>query len=228
MSARREVSGGDSATYLVTSQPVRMQNGMLTRKIDRQPTAAISPPPSTGPSATPIEPMPPQTPSARARGPASWNWCTISASEQGSSADAPSPCTVRAAISTPRPGAAAQAADPAAKAASPAMNTRFAPSRSAAEPAVSMTAARASVYASMTHCSPATEPPMSRWIEGSATLTIVTSSWMTKNPRHTATRASFAARSGPAVPAAPARRCVRAVVAGTDITPSLPGLVPVE
>ena len=37
----------------------------------------------------------------------------------------------------------------------------------------------------MTHCNPASEPPISRWMAGSATFTIVTSSWMTKKPRHT-------------------------------------------
>src|SRR5215469_8497399 len=80
----------------------------------------------------------------------------------------------------------------------------------------------------MIHWSPATVPPTSRWIVGSATLTIVTSSWITKNPRQTATRASFAARSGPVVPAAPVRPRVRAVVAGTGITPSGLAWVPVE
>jgi len=40
----------------------------------------------------------------------------------------------------------------------------------------------------MTHCRPLTEPPTSRWMAGNATLTIVTSSWITKNPRHTETR----------------------------------------
>ena len=37
----------------------------------------------------------------------------------------------------------------------------------------------------MTHCNPASEPPISRWMAGSATFTIVTSSWMTKKPRYT-------------------------------------------
>ena len=41
----------------------------------------------------------------------------------------------------------------------------------------------------MTHCNPASEPPISRWMAGSATLTIVTSSWMTKKPRHTESNA---------------------------------------
>ena len=46
----------------------------------------------------------------------------------------------------------------------------------------------------MIHCSPASEPPISRWMTGSATLTIVTSSWTTKKPRHTEISAAAAAR----------------------------------
>ena len=145
MSVCRAGSVGDSGTYLSSSPAVSAQTGMLTRKIDRQPARAISPPPSTGPSATPAEPMAPQTPSARARAPGSGKRCTISAREQGSSADAPRPCTARAAIRTGRSGAAAHAADPAANPASPIRNTRRAPPRSAIDPAVSMTEARARV-----------------------------------------------------------------------------------
>jgi hypothetical protein len=118
-STRRAGSGGDSGTYLTRSQPVSTQTGTLTRKIVRQPASAISTPPSTGPSATPSEPMAPQTPSARARAPRSGNRWTISAREQGRSAEAPRPCTARAAISTPSPGASAQAAEPAANPARP-------------------------------------------------------------------------------------------------------------
>ena len=119
--------------------------GTLIRKIERQPAAATSTPPSTGPSATPAEPMPPHTPSARARARGSGNWCTSRASEHGSSAEAPRPWSARAAISTPSDGAAAQAADPTANVASPMVNTLRAPTRSAAEPAVSMIEASARV-----------------------------------------------------------------------------------
>ena len=67
-----------------------------------------------------------------------------------------------------------------------------APTRSAVDPAVSMIAARASVYASTTHCSPASEPPISLWMAGNATFTIVTSSWITKKPRQTEMSAAAA------------------------------------
>jgi hypothetical protein len=152
---------------------VSAQMGTLTRKIERQPAAATSAPPATGPSATPSEPIAPHAPSARARCAGSGNWRTIRASEHGSSADAPRPWTARAAISTLSCGAAAQAAEPTANTARPTVNTRRAPTRSAVEPAVSMIEARASVYASTTHCSPASEPPISRWMADSATFTIV-------------------------------------------------------
>jgi hypothetical protein len=70
------------------------------------------------------------------------------------------------------------------------VKTLRAPTRSAVAPAVSMIEASASVYASTTHCSPASEPPSSRWMAGSATFTIVTSSWMTKKPRQTESNAA--------------------------------------
>src|SRR5215813_10284548 len=55
---------------------------------------------------------------------------------------------------------------------------------------------------------------------GRATLTIVTSSWMTKKPRQIAARATSPVRCGP-VPAGPASVRARraAVLAGTVITP---------
>ena len=62
----------------------------------------------------------------------------------------------------------------------------------------------------MTHCSPASDPPISCWIDGRATFTMVTSSWITKKPRHTERRAPAPARlpGGAAVPApGPAGAC---------------------
>jgi hypothetical protein len=122
---------------------VTRQIGTLTRKIERQPARVMRAPPATGPSATPSDPIPPHTPSARARARGSGNWCTSSASEQGSMADAPRPWTARAATRTPSAGAAAQAAEPTANAASPKVKILRAPIRSAVEPAVSMIEARA-------------------------------------------------------------------------------------
>ena len=144
-SVRPEGFVGDSGTYRRSIVTVSRHIGTFTRKMDRQPARSTRAPPSTGPSATPSEPIAPHTPSARARARGSGNWCTSSASEQGSSADAPRPWTARAAIRTPSAGAAAQAAEPAANALSPSTNTFLAPMRSAVDPAVSMIEARARV-----------------------------------------------------------------------------------
>ena len=59
--------------------------------------------------------------------------------------------------------------------ASPAWNVLRRPSRSAVEPDRTRRLASTSVYASTTHCSPDTEACSSRWIDGSATFTIVLS-----------------------------------------------------
>src|SRR5215472_8504462 len=71
----------------------------------------------------------------------------------------------------------------------------------------------------MIHWSPATVPPISRWIVGRATLTIVTSSWMTKKPRQMAARVTVRACGETPPAAARARSRRAAVVAGTAITP---------
>ena len=73
----------------------------------------------------------------------------------------------------------AQPTDASAKIAIPHWNARRAPKRSPSAPADSMQAANEIAYASTTHCRLATPAPRSRAIDGSATLTIVTSSWPT-------------------------------------------------
>ena len=58
---------------------------------------------------------------------------------------APAPCTARAAISQPMPGASAQAAEAAANRPSPAANSRRLPNRSPSAAAVSSSTAKLSV-----------------------------------------------------------------------------------
>lgn len=58
---------------------------------------------------------------------------------------APTPCTALAAIRIAAPGASAQVSDAAVKMAKPAMNIRFAPTRSPIAPAVRIKAANAIV-----------------------------------------------------------------------------------
>ena len=96
------------------------------RKIARQPTVSISQPPSTGPTAPAIAPAAAQKPTARLRAAPS-KAPPSTARLLGSIIAAPIPCTARAAISQARLGAAAQAAEPAAKATMPITSSRRLP-----------------------------------------------------------------------------------------------------
>src|SRR5665213_1677717 len=82
--------------------------------------------------------------------------------------------------------ASPQSSDDAVNSASPAMKTRFRPKRSEIEPQVRMRTARLSAYASITHCRSVNEAPRCRWMVGSATCTIVTSTSSMKVPAQTA------------------------------------------
>ncbi len=88
---------------------------------------------------------PPQTPSARARRVGSGYRSVIIASEAGSIAAAPRPCTARAMINGSGPGATAQPSEATPKTAIPARQTRRWPSTSPSAPAVSIAAASGSV-----------------------------------------------------------------------------------
>jgi len=84
---------------------------------------------------------------------------------------APTPCTARAAISEPMPGAIAAAADAPVKTVSPAMNSRLRPNRSpSAAPNISRQA-KVSVYALTVHSRSSSAPPRSCRIEGRAVVT---------------------------------------------------------
>ena len=107
---------------------------------------------------------------------------------------APTPCTARAAISTPIEPASPQTSDAAEKSATPIMNIRRRPSRSAARPPSSRRPPNVIVYAISTHCSVFSETCSDVLIDGSATLTIETSSTVMKNA--TQTSASACQRRG--------------------------------
>jgi hypothetical protein len=68
-------------------------------------------------------------------------------------------------------GAIAQSKEPTPKPATPATKMRRSPSRSVSEPASRISALSVSRYAFDVHCWPASPPPRSRPIAGSATLT---------------------------------------------------------
>ncbi|KVL14031.1 hypothetical protein WS95_23205 [Burkholderia sp. MSMB1826] len=169
------------------------ESGRFTRKMPRQPHAAISRPPTTGPAAIAIDPAAVHAATARARRRGSCRHASFSsASEFGSMAAAPTPCSARAATSIAGATAAPHASDASANSRRPAIYRRRAPKRSPSAPADSISTANASVYASTTHCRPATGRCRSAARCASAMLTIVTSSCVTTKPMLTVatTRAS--------------------------------------
>ena len=105
----------------------------LIRKIQRHDATCTSTPPPSGPItvATPVHAV--QVPIAAARSP-SPNVSMISASELGTSSAPATPCTPRAAISTPLVGAAAHTSEHAPNPIRPAWNTRRRPSTSPSDP----------------------------------------------------------------------------------------------
>ena len=108
--------------------------GTLTKKIHSQPAYFVRMPPKSTPAAAPLPPIAPQIPSALLRSEPSSNVVVMIESVAGEMIAAPSPCTARAAISTPIESARPQASDATAKSAMPIMNMRRRPSRSAARP----------------------------------------------------------------------------------------------
>ena len=107
------------------------------------------------------------------------------------------PWTARLATRDPSVGARPHAADDARKAARPMAYRRFAPTRSEIAPAEMSKAANISVYASITHCRPAVDPPSVRSIPGRATFTAVESRLNMKNPSSAASRTSTPLVTGP-------------------------------
>ena len=120
-------------------------SGTLTQKMLRQPNAAMSAPPTTGPAAIDTAPAAVHRLTARARKPSSWpqDWLS-STSEFGSMAAAPTPCNARAAMSWLASAANPHAADASPNSASPVTNSCRAPKRSPSTPAESISAANAS------------------------------------------------------------------------------------
>ena len=84
--------------------------GMLTKKIQRQPTYVVSAPPTSGPIATAIPTVAPQIPKAVPRS-RPWNSCEMIASETANIPAPPIPCAPRARISQSGDCAAPQSAE---------------------------------------------------------------------------------------------------------------------
>jgi hypothetical protein len=117
--------------------------GTLIRKIHRQLPASSSHPPTKGAIAadTPLNPA--HVPMACVRSPG-WRVASIMARLAGVISAPPIPCTARAAMSQPMPGAAAHATEARVNQLNPARNTRR-PQRSLSEPASRISEARVSV-----------------------------------------------------------------------------------
>jgi len=91
-------------------------------------------PPKSTPAAAPLPPIAPQMPSALLRSEPSSNVVVMIASVAGETIAAPTPCTARAAMSTPIEPAMPQTSEASENSAIPTMNIRRRPSRSAARP----------------------------------------------------------------------------------------------
>ena len=148
---------------------------MLTKKIHRQPAHSVRTPPTSGPIATAAPVVAPQIPNAVPRS-RPWNAFASSASDTANMTPPPTPCTARAAMSTPASFAIPQPNDATVNSTRPIVNTSRRPKRSASDPAASTVVASVSAYASTTHCNCAKLASRSRWMSGSATFTTVMSS----------------------------------------------------
>ena len=217
MRSKRFGSGSrDSSTFTRASTNTKIPTGMLTRKIQRQPSPVTSAPPITGPVATASPVIAPKTPKAV---PLSrpLNDSESRASDVANMKAPPMPWNARERAKTTIPVAKPHSAEPATKIATPMRKRSRRPFRSARVPAVKRSDASASAYASMTHCNAESEELNDPAMSGKATFTIVRSRSNMKTPMHTTARVdhlrairtpiarSFlwhAGRSGPV-----ARRC---------------------
>ena len=131
-----------SRSFVSASAIVSRPTGTLTKKIHSQPRESTSTPPTSGPTATPTPTLAPQIPSAvlRSRGA---NSCAIRASTVPNIAAPPIPCRPRAMLSVSASVANPAKSEAAVNAASPTVKTSLRPSRSASDPAISVSAARA-------------------------------------------------------------------------------------
>ncbi len=111
--------------------------GRLIRKIQCQFSAWVSAPPRKVPSAPPAAPTALNTAMARARSRGSGNSDTSIPSTTAVVIAPPTPCSARAAISTPGEVATPHSTDATVNTARPAVNIRLRPTRSPSRPASS-------------------------------------------------------------------------------------------
>jgi hypothetical protein len=136
-----------------------------------QPAYLVRAPPASTPTVAPLAPMAPHSPSALLRSAPSGNMFITIDSAAGSSRAEPRPWAPRMMIRNVPLGASAQASEAAVNSASPAMNVRLRPSRSAARPPSSRNPPKVRAYAVTTHCRSDSAKCSLAPIVGSATLT---------------------------------------------------------
>ena len=135
------VAVGDTSVRTTTttaSAPAR-----LIRKTARQLATSMRTPAATGPAPKPTAMAMETNATARVRSPGLGKASRMSATPDGVMAAAPTPASSWPATMTPRAGAAAETAEPAANSAAPANRMRLAPRRSAIAPAGSSRLANA-------------------------------------------------------------------------------------
>ena len=130
----------DSSTFSSVTTSAATPIGTLTRKIQRQPSDSVIRPPTSGPIATAPPVVAPQIPNAVPRS-LPWNSWASSASETANIVAPPTPCRPRARMRKFAPGATPQSSEPPVNTITPTAKTDLRPSRSASEPAVSVSAA---------------------------------------------------------------------------------------
>src|ERR1700722_333832 len=148
-----------------------------------QPAYRVRAPPASTPTVAPLAPMAPQIPSALLRSAPSGNMFITIDSAAGSTAAAPRPWTPRMMIRNVLLVASAQPSEAAVNSASPAVNTRLRPRRSAARPPSSKNPPKASAYAVTTHCRSDSAKCRLTPSAGSATLTMSRSTAVMKYAR---------------------------------------------
>jgi len=132
-------SGTSSSAPAITIR----HSGGLIQKISRHEKSLVSHPPSTGPTAAMPAMVAPHMPNAAARS-LPWKLAFTSDRLVGSTIAPPTPCTARAASSSPALPASAAAIDPRPNTTTPSTNSRLRPKRSAVAPTAISSAAKSS------------------------------------------------------------------------------------
>src|SRR5580700_746598 len=164
--------------------------GRLIRKINRHETAVMRNPPTKGPRAVATPPSPDHAPMTRPRSSGA-NDASRMARLPGVSKAPPTPCSIRAAMSSPMLGAIAQISDATANHATPMTKIFRRPKRSQSAPARRMSPATVRRYPADTHCRPAIWAWNSLPIAGWAMPTTVASSCAIALPRTVAVSTHF-------------------------------------